>query len=150
MANYDSMYGEGITDLFSEELINYVNTTLIQDDFVLIQDAEERKRKNDELKSMKARLIQSFEILNRRYTAFSLYIEDDLDACRKFWNFYKFGITLLAKFMGYIQVKNNTREELAFYLVDFWADGKVEDPEWIKKTFTNMVIVKGDLDRMSY
>lgn len=34
--------------------------------------------------------------------------------------------------------------------MDFWVDSKVEDSEWIKKTFTNMVIVKGDLDRMSY
>lgn len=133
--NYDFIYGKGVAELFGEELLDYIDSDM--DD-------------NDEHRIfMELTLTQRLKILNYRYHKNSSLIESSLDLSKQFWNFYKLGITFIAKFLGYVEIKNKTREDLSYYLMEYLVDGNCNS-EFITDTFTCMVLVKGDLDRLSH
>jgi len=134
MANYDLMYGKGITELFGEEFLDFITSENRDNEYRLV---------------MELKLTQCLKVLNARYHRNSFEIENNLELCKQYWNFYKVGITFLAKFFGYFEIKNETCEELSYYLLEYLVDGNC-NTDFIKDTFSCMVLVNGDLEKLSH
>ena len=134
MAKYDFRYGKGTTELFGEDLLDFLSGEV----------------RSEEMRFyMEYKLTLRLITLNRRYHHNSLEIEDNLELCKQYWNFYKVGITFIANFLGYEDVKNETCEELSYYLMEYLVDGLC-NTDFIKDTFACMVLVKGDLERLTH
>lgn len=130
---YDPKYGKGTTQLFGLELLDFISGEVYDEDLII---------------PMEIKLIHAFKKLNAWYHRDSFAIEQDKELCEKFWNFYRVGIGFLAQFLGYINPKIDTREELTFYLMEYLVNG-ICNPEFVPDTFNCMILVKGDLERMS-
>ena len=133
MAKYDFKYGKGTTELFGKELLDFLSGEVRAEEMSI---------------PMEYKLTLRLATLNARYHSNSFDIESSIELCKQYWNFYKVGITFLADFLGYAEVKNETCEELSYYLMDYLIDGHC-NAEFVKDTFACMVLVKGDLDRLS-
>ena len=133
MAKCDLKYDKDIIELFGEDILDCIS--------------DENCNKEHRL-AMELKLTDCLRTLNARYHKNSLQIETNLELCKQFWNFYKVGITFLAEFLGYYEFKNETREELSFYLLDYLVDGHC-NTDFVKDTFTCMVLVEGDLKNLS-
>lgn len=134
MAKYDFKYGKGTTELFGEDLLDFLSGEVCGEEMSI---------------PMEYKLTSRLVTLNARYHHNSFEIENNLELCKQYWNFYKVGITFIANFLGYAEVKNETREDLSYYLMEYLVDGHC-NAEFVKDTFACMVLVKGDLERLNH
>ncbi len=134
MARYDSIYGVGTTELFGEDLLDFLSGEVRGEEMRL---------------PMEYKLTSRLVTLNTRYHHNSFEIENSLDLCKQYWNFYKVGITFIANFLGYEDVKNETCEDLSYYLLEYLVEGHC-NTNFIKDTFACMVVLKGDLECLTH